>query len=110
MSETPTRSAFLDGADVYESFSERLLGLTEMLPPWTTVLAEQVADRSSKGAKAVYRYMCLLTWVGFSASMMLLAPVVFETERNFIEERRMDDERNRIREDVMRKINVSQPM
>lgn len=103
MSEQP-RSAVSDGAELVETYSERLVGLTEMLPAWTTEWAEKATERSAKGAKIVYRCVCLLTWVCFSASMMLLAPVVFETERDMLERRRVDQERNKIRNDVLREM------
>lgn len=102
MSARP-RSTISDGEtlELRETFGERLAGLKEMLPDWATSWTESVAQRSAKGVKTVYRGVCLVTWVCFSASIMLLAPVVFETELDLLERRRLDQERNRIRDDLL---------
>lgn len=91
--------------DLDETYGERLVGLTEMFPDWTKRWAEEATERSAKGVKIVYRCVCLLTWVCFTTSMMLFAPVVFETERDLLERRRSERDLNKIRDQVRREMN-----
>uniref|UniRef100_A0A8C2YR56 Mitochondrial import receptor subunit TOM22 homolog n=1 Tax=Chinchilla lanigera TaxID=34839 RepID=A0A8C2YR56_CHILA len=68
-----------DNAELDETLSERLWGLTEMFP-------ERV--RSSAGAtfdlfvaQKMYRFSRAALWIGTTSFMILVLPVVFETEK-----------------------------
>ncbi|XP_031631361.1 mitochondrial import receptor subunit TOM22 homolog [Contarinia nasturtii] len=64
-----------------ESLSERLWGLTEMFPDSVRRTCEKVTDISIKSSKALYHFSCNASWIFFTSSMILFAPVLFETER-----------------------------
>lgn len=69
-----------------ETFIERLWGLTEMFPDPVRRVVGAVTDTAVTGVKGIYGFSCNATWVIFSTSVILFAPVIFETERATMEE------------------------
>lgn len=57
-----------------------------MFPEPIRNVAETVVDGSIKGVAALYRFACASSWIFFTSSMVLFAPVIFETERAQMEE------------------------
>lgn len=64
-----------------ESLAERLFGLTEMFPEGVRTACESITDFSINSTKAMYKFSCNASWIFFTSSMILFAPVLFETER-----------------------------
>ncbi|KAK0092423.1 hypothetical protein PV326_001494 [Microctonus aethiopoides] len=62
-----------------ETFFERLIGLTEMLP-------ENFRNFGYNLGTALYNFSCSATWVLFSTSAILFAPMIIEVERAQMEE------------------------
>ncbi|XP_035744241.1 mitochondrial import receptor subunit TOM22 homolog [Vespa mandarinia] len=69
-----------------ESFSERLLGLTEMFPENVRKVGYNVGSGLCTCVKGLYTFSCSATWLLFSSSAILFAPVFFEVERAQMEE------------------------
>lgn len=69
-----------------ESLSERLWGLTEMFPAGVRNLTGAVVSLSTASVKTLYQFSCSASWIFFTSSMILFAPVVFEVERAQMEE------------------------
>ncbi|EDS28506.1 maggie [Culex quinquefasciatus] len=69
-----------------ESLSERLWGLTEMFPAGVRNLTGAVVSLSAASVKTLYQFSCSASWIFFTSSMILFAPVVFEVERAQMEE------------------------
>lgn len=69
-----------------ETLSERLWALTEMFPEPIRNFSETVVDVSAKSVVAIYKFACASSWIFFTSSMILFAPVIFETERAQMEE------------------------
>lgn len=69
-----------------ETLSERLWGLTEMFPEPVRNVTETIVDLTSKGVVGCYKFSCAASWIFFTSSMILFAPVIFETERAQMEE------------------------
>lgn len=69
-----------------ETLSERLWGLTEMFPEGVRNLTGAVVNLSTASVKTLYQFTCSASWVFFTSSMILFAPVVFEVERAQMEE------------------------
>lgn len=69
-----------------ETLSERLWGLTEMFPEGVRNLTGAVVNLSTASVKTVYQLTCSASWIFFTSSMILFAPVVFEVERAQMEE------------------------
>lgn len=69
-----------------ESFSERLLGLTEMFPENVRKMGYNVGSCLCTCVKGLYAFSCSATWLLFSSSAILFAPVFFEVERAQMEE------------------------
>lgn len=65
---------------------ERIWGLTEMFPEPIRNFSETVVDVSCKSVVTLYKFACASSWIFFTSSMILFAPVVFETERAQMEE------------------------
>lgn len=64
-----------------ETIAERLWGLTEMFPESVRTACEVATDFSINSTKALYKFSCNASWIFFTSSMILFAPVLFETER-----------------------------
>lgn len=69
-----------------ESVSERLLGLAEMFPKPLRNFTGLMVDGTIASVKGVYKFTCNASWIFFTSSVILFAPVVFETERAQMEE------------------------
>lgn len=69
-----------------ETLAERLWGLTEMFPDPVRNLTGAIVDLTGKSVVAVYKFSCSASWIFFTSSMILFAPVIFETERAQMEE------------------------
>lgn len=64
-----------------ETLAERLWGLSEMFPDGVRTATEAITDFSISSTKAIYKFSCNASWIFFTSSMILFAPVLFETER-----------------------------
>lgn len=69
-----------------ETFGERLWGLTEMFPDTVRNVTGAVTNFSVASVKTLYKFTCNASWIFFTSSMILFAPVVFEVERAQMEE------------------------
>lgn len=69
-----------------ESLAERLWGLTEMFPDGVRNACGAVSDFSVSSVKNVFQFSCNASWIFFTSSMILFAPIIFETERAQMEE------------------------
>uniref|UniRef100_A0A182XD06 Mitochondrial import receptor subunit TOM22 homolog n=1 Tax=Anopheles quadriannulatus TaxID=34691 RepID=A0A182XD06_ANOQN len=69
-----------------ESLGERLWGLTEMFPEPVRQFSGAVTDLTVRSVKGLYSLTCNVSWIFFTSSMVMLAPVVFEVERAQMEE------------------------
>lgn len=69
-----------------ETFCERLWGLTEMFPDPVRNLTDTIFGVSGKTVSGLYKFACASSWIFFTSSMILFAPVIFETERANVEE------------------------
>ncbi|XP_049293768.1 mitochondrial import receptor subunit TOM22 homolog [Anopheles funestus] len=87
----PTKTVARTSANDYddepdESLGERLWGLTEMFPEPVRQFSGAVSDLTVRSVKGLYSLTCNVSWIFFTSSMILLAPVVFEVERAQMEE------------------------
>lgn len=57
-----------------------------MFPDTLRNITDRVVDVSGKSVSAVYTFACASSWIFFTSSMILFAPVIFETERAQMEE------------------------
>lgn len=57
-----------------------------MFPETLRNVTDRVVDVSAKSVSAVYSFACASSWIFFTSSMILFAPVIFETERAQMEE------------------------
>lgn len=69
-----------------ETLSERLWGLAEMFPEELRRLTWTVVTKSYSSVKSIYSFSRNATWIFFSSSIILFAPVIFEIERANMEE------------------------
>lgn len=69
-----------------ESLKERLWGLTEMFPDRLRSACGAVTDFSVSSVKNIFSLSCNASWIFFTSSMILFAPIIFETERAQMEE------------------------
>ncbi|EDW57082.1 mitochondrial import receptor subunit TOM22 homolog isoform X1 [Drosophila virilis] len=69
-----------------ESFGERMLGLGEMFPESVRNVASAVTSTAVKSFRSLYQFSCNASWIFFTSSVILFAPVIFETERAQMEE------------------------
>ncbi|XP_053672460.1 mitochondrial import receptor subunit TOM22 homolog [Anopheles nili] len=87
----PTKTVARISADDFddepdESLGERLWGLTEMFPEPVRAFSGAVTNLTVRSVKGLYSLTCNASWIFFTSSMILLAPVVFEVERAQMEE------------------------
>ena len=57
-----------------------------MFPEPVRNFTETVVDVSIKSVSTLYKFACTSSWIFFTSSMVLFAPVIFETERAQMEE------------------------
>ncbi|XP_060794913.1 mitochondrial import receptor subunit TOM22 homolog [Neoarius graeffei] len=82
-----------DDDDLDETLAERLWGLTEMFPDTLRSAAEVSAQCSLSVAKKVYSFSRTALWIGATSFMILVLPVVFETERLQLEQQQLQQQR-----------------
>ncbi|KAK2866332.1 hypothetical protein Q7C36_002388 [Tachysurus vachellii] len=82
-----------DDDDLDETMMERLWGLTEMFPDTLRSAAEVSAQCSLSLAKKVYSFSRTALWIGTTSFMILVLPVVFETERLQLEQQQLQQQR-----------------
>uniref|UniRef100_A0A8C9TWL4 Mitochondrial import receptor subunit TOM22 homolog n=1 Tax=Scleropages formosus TaxID=113540 RepID=A0A8C9TWL4_SCLFO len=76
-----------------ETLVERLWGLTEMFPDRLRSAAEVSAQCSLSVAKKLYSFTRSALWVGTTSFMILVLPVIFETERLQLEQQQLQQQR-----------------
>uniref|UniRef100_A0A6B2ED62 Mitochondrial import receptor subunit TOM22 homolog n=1 Tax=Phlebotomus kandelakii TaxID=1109342 RepID=A0A6B2ED62_9DIPT len=69
-----------------ESLGERLWGLTEMFPEPMRNVCSTVTDLSTRSAKSLFKLTCNASWIFFTSSILLFAPVFIEVERAQLQE------------------------
>uniref|UniRef100_A0A1B0BNG9 Mitochondrial import receptor subunit TOM22 homolog n=1 Tax=Glossina palpalis gambiensis TaxID=67801 RepID=A0A1B0BNG9_9MUSC len=69
-----------------ETISERLWGLAEMFPEPLREFTCALVCLTTRGVRSIYRFSCSASWIFFTTSIILFAPVIFETERAQMEE------------------------
>ncbi|XP_013883725.1 mitochondrial import receptor subunit TOM22 homolog [Austrofundulus limnaeus] len=79
--------------DLDETLVERLWGLTEMFPESVRSAAEVSAQCSVSMLKKFYSFSRSALWVGTTSFMILVLPVVFETERLQLEQQQLQQQR-----------------
>lgn len=79
--------------DLDETLMERLWGLTEMFPDTVRSAAEVSAQCSVSMVKKFYSFSRSALWVGTTSFMILVLPVVFETERLQLEQQQLQQQR-----------------
>jgi len=86
MAVSITEDDYLPEDDAAETFGERILGLTEMFPETLRNAVGKTVDLSNFAVKKSYSLSRSLTWLFFSSSCILFAPLMIEMERHQIEE------------------------
>ncbi|KAM9324922.1 mitochondrial import receptor subunit TOM22 homolog [Gastrophryne carolinensis] len=76
-----------------ETLSERLWGLTEMFPETVRSAAGVTLDLSVCAAKKFYSFSRSALWIGTTSFMILVLPVVFETEKLQMEQQQQLQQR-----------------
>ncbi|XP_068610724.1 mitochondrial import receptor subunit TOM22 homolog [Brachionichthys hirsutus] len=79
--------------DLDETLVERLWGLTEMFPDTVRSIVDVSAHCSVSLAKRFYSFSRSALWVGTTSFMILVLPVVFETERLQLEQQQLQQQR-----------------
>ncbi|XP_003639325.1 mitochondrial import receptor subunit TOM22 homolog [Canis lupus baileyi] len=78
-----------DDEELDETLSERLWGLTEMFPERVLSAAGATFDLSLFVAQKMYRFSRAALWIGTTSFMILVLPVVFETEKLQMEQQQL---------------------
>ncbi|NWI20955.1 TOM22 protein, partial [Crypturellus soui] len=76
-----------------ETLAERLWGLTEMFPESVRSAAGATFDLSLSVAQKMYRFSRAALWIGTTSFMILVLPVVFETEKLQMEQQQQLQQR-----------------
>jgi len=76
-----------------ETLAERLWGLTEMFPEPVRNGTHKLTNFTLDGSKLLYQYSRSAAWVFFSSSIILFAPILFESERAQIEDMQKQQQR-----------------
>lgn len=82
-----------DDEDADETILERLIGLTEMFPERFRTVVSQIGSASWEGSKWLYHVGQVGVWVIASSATILALPVMFESERNQMEEQQIQQQR-----------------
>ncbi|XP_069825021.1 mitochondrial import receptor subunit TOM22 homolog [Dendropsophus ebraccatus] len=82
-----------DDEELDETLSERLWGLTEMFPENLRSAAGVTFDFSVCAAKKFYSFSRSALWIGTTSFMILVLPVVFETEKLQMEQQQQLQQR-----------------
>ncbi|KAK6625239.1 hypothetical protein RUM43_005533 [Polyplax serrata] len=90
LDETPVKKKSIEDDDDNdfedETLTERLWGLTEMFPNEVRNITWSIVTNTYKSVKCLYSFSRTATWIFFSSSLILFAPVIFEIERANMEE------------------------
>ncbi|NXA39475.1 TOM22 protein, partial [Eudromia elegans] len=76
-----------------ETLAERLWGLTEMFPESVRSAAGATFELSLSVAQKMYRFSRAALWIGTTSFMILVLPVVFETEKLQMEQQQQLQQR-----------------
>ncbi|NXY52245.1 TOM22 protein, partial [Ceuthmochares aereus] len=76
-----------------ETLAERLWGLTEMFPESVRAAAGATFELSLTVAQKMYRFSRAALWIGTTSFMILVLPVVFETEKLQMEQQQQLQQR-----------------
>ncbi|MGH0123493.1 UNVERIFIED_CONTAM: hypothetical protein FKN15_022718 [Acipenser sinensis] len=79
--------------ELEETLPERLWGLTEMFPEGMRSAAGATLHCSLSLAKTMYSFTRSALWVGTTSFMILVLPVVFETEKLQLEQQQLQQQR-----------------
>lgn len=79
--------------DLDETLAERLWGLTEMFPDRVRETTYNVTSASWSAVKGLYKFGCNASWIFFTSSALLFAPVIIEVERSQMEEMQRQQQR-----------------
>ncbi|XP_019400478.1 PREDICTED: mitochondrial import receptor subunit TOM22 homolog [Crocodylus porosus] len=82
-----------DDDELDETLSERLWGLTEMFPDRVRAAAGATFQLSLSVAEKMYRFSRAALWIGTTSFMILVLPVVFETEKLQMEQQQQLQQR-----------------
>ncbi|CAD7667448.1 unnamed protein product [Nyctereutes procyonoides] len=82
-----------DEEELDETLSERLWDLTEMFPERVPSAAGVTFDLSLFVAQKMYRFSRAALWIGTTSFMILVLPVVFETEKLQMEQQQLQQRR-----------------
>ncbi|KAJ6658964.1 hypothetical protein lerEdw1_019601 [Lerista edwardsae] len=82
-----------DDDELDETLAERLWGLTEMFPEGVRSAAGATFDMSLSVAQKMYRFSRAALWIGTTSFMILVLPVVFETEKLQMEQQQQMQQR-----------------
>ncbi|CAI9577556.1 unnamed protein product [Staurois parvus] len=82
-----------DDDELDETLSERLWGLMEMFPDGVRTAAGVTFDLSISAAKKLYSFSRSALWIGTTSFMILVLPVVFETEKLQMEQQQQLQQR-----------------
>ncbi|XP_061495128.1 mitochondrial import receptor subunit TOM22 homolog [Rhineura floridana] len=82
-----------DDDELDETLAERLWGLTEMFPESIRSAAGATFDVSLSVAQKMYRFSRAALWIGTTSFMILVLPVVFETEKLQMEQQQQMQQR-----------------
>jgi len=76
-----------------ETLAERLYGLTEMFPERVRNGASVLTNASWKGIKMSYSFSRSALWIVTTSFMVLMLPVIFETEMAQMEQAQLQKQR-----------------
>ncbi|KAG8235299.1 hypothetical protein J437_LFUL014937 [Ladona fulva] len=82
-----------DDEDLDETLAERLWGLTEMFPERVRDTTYIVTTSAWSTVKGLYKFGCNASWIFFTSSALLFAPVIIEFERSQMEEMQRQQQR-----------------
>ncbi|XP_041473965.1 proline-rich protein 12-like [Lytechinus variegatus] len=89
-SKLPTKAPLVDDDDdddfEDETLTERLMGLTEMFPSTLCTVAGVTFNLSVSSMKKLFNFSRSALWIGSTSFMLLILPIVFETEMVHMEQ------------------------
>ncbi|CAM9220498.1 unnamed protein product, partial [Lampetra fluviatilis] len=83
----------LDEDEMEESLWERLCALSEMFPPRLLSSLSSAQRSASSATASLYTLGRSLLWVSTTSFMILILPVVFETEKLQLEQQQLQQQR-----------------
>jgi len=79
--------------DLDETILERIAALSEMFPQWMQTGTSKLLSGSLSTIKGLYSFGRSASWIIFSSSAILFAPIIFEVERAQMEEMQRQQQR-----------------